>query len=144
MNFETATPRIASYILLRKDGKIAFVLRQNTNWMDNFYGLPSGKIEKKEAAMAAVIREGNEEVGVTLTPDQIRFVHVMHRQEETDWVDFYFEADDYEGEAYNAEPHMHAELAWLDPDNLPDNVIPSVRFALDEIKAGRTFSEYGF
>jgi hypothetical protein len=37
---------------------------------------------------------------------------------------------------------MHSELVWLDLDNLPENVIPSVRHALLEISAGNCYSEY--
>ncbi len=45
--YDTAQPYIASYLIIRKEGKIAFVLRENTRWMNNHYGPPSGKIEKK-------------------------------------------------------------------------------------------------
>lgn len=144
MSFGTATPYIASYVLLEKDGKIAFVLRANTSWMNNYYGLPSGKVEKNESYTAAAAREALEEVGVTVQPEDLTFVHVMHRQEGLDWVDVYFKAEKWQGEVVNAEPDVHSELVWLDPQNLPENTIPSVRYALEQIQAGKTFSEYGW
>lgn len=142
--FDTASPFVASYVLVRKAGKIAFVLRSNTNWMDNHYGLPSGKIEKDESFSTGAIREALEEIGITIKPKDLRFTHVMHRNEGLDWVDVYFEAMKWQGTPHNAEPHIHSELAWLDPKHLPDNVIPSVKFALEQIIAGKTYSEYGW
>jgi 8-oxo-dGTP pyrophosphatase MutT (NUDIX family) len=142
--FGTATPFIASYVIVRKNGKIAFVLRGNTNWMNDHYGLPSGKTEKGESFSAGAIREALEEIGITVKPDDLRFVHVMHRNEGLEWVDVYFEALDWKGKAYNAEPHMHSKLSWLDPAKLPSNVIPSVKFALEQIELGNVYSEYGW
>lgn len=144
MKYDTATPYTASYVILKKDGKVAFVLRQNTNWMNGHYGLPSGKIEKGEAAVAAAVREVQEEVGVTIKSQDLILILTGDRHEEIDWVDFVFEARQWEGKPYNAEPHMHAELAWLDPHNLPKNVIPSVRFYLEQIQAGRNYAPYGW
>jgi len=144
MSYPTATPRIASYVLLRKGNKVAFVLRSNTSWMDDHYGLPSGKVENNEPYTAGAIREAKEEVGVDIKPSDLTFVHVMHRNEGSDWVDVYFEADHWEGEPYNAEPDIHSELDWLDIKSLPQNVIPSVKFALEQINQGRMFSEYGW
>lgn len=142
--YDTATPYIASYIILRREGKIAFVLRQNTKWMNGFYSLPAGKTEKNESFSAGAIREAREEAGVTIEPSELTYVHTMHRNEGMDWVDVFFEAKSYAGEPHNAEPDMHAELAWLDPKNLPENVIPSLAYALGQIEDGVAYSEYGW
>lgn len=142
--FDTATPYIASFALIRKDGLLAFVLRKNTKWMNGYYGLPSGKTEKDESFSAGAMREVLEEVGITVKPKDLTFAHIMHRSEDGDWVDVFFEVTDYEGEVYNAEPHMHEEVAWLDPNNLPDTVIPSLKYALEQIAAGKMYSEYGW
>lgn len=144
MSLGTATPYIACYVLIEKDGKIAFVLRENTAWMNNHYGLPSGKVENDESYLAAAVREAKEEVGINVEPADLKFVHVMHRREGYDWVDVYFKADSWKGEPYNAEPHMHSELAWFALNDLPENTIPPVKFALEQIEAGRQYSEYGW
>lgn len=143
--FDTAQPYIASFVIIRKDNKIAFVLRSNTTWMKDYYGLPSGKTEKNESFSAGAIREAEEEIGIHIKPEDLRFVHAMHRHgQDLDWVDAYFETDAWEGEPYNAEPHMHSELAWLDPKNLPKNVIPPVRHAIEQLEMGKVYSEYGW
>jgi 8-oxo-dGTP diphosphatase len=144
MKYDTATPHTAAYVIMRQQGKLAFVLRQNTQWMNGYYGLPSGKIEKGESAVQAAIREAKEEVGVTITPDQLQHVLTGDRHDEIDWIDICFEASGWEGEPYNAEPHIHSELSWLDPDDLPENIIPSVRFYIEQIQAGKTYSTYGW
>jgi 8-oxo-dGTP diphosphatase len=148
MSFDTARPYIASYMILRRDGKIAFVLRQNTAWMNGYYGLPAGKVEHNESFTSAAMREAKEEAGVEVRNTGIKHALTVHRNDpESDvhfWVDVYFEVVDWEGEPHNAEPHMHAELTWLDPNNLPENIIPGVKFAIEQIQAGTTYAEYGW
>ncbi len=148
MSYDTAQPYIASYVIFRKDNKIAFVLRENTDWMSGYYGLPSGKVEKGEAFSAAAIRESKEEVGVTVDPTSLQHVLTVHRNEPSskaaEWLDIYFEAKKWDGELYNAEPHVHSELTWLDLSNLPENVIPSVRASLEALQSGKNYFEYGW
>jgi 8-oxo-dGTP pyrophosphatase MutT (NUDIX family) len=141
--YDTQQPYIASYMIFRnKDGKVAFLLRSNTDWMNGFYTLPSGKIEKDESFTAGAIRESREEVGVTIETADLKPVLSVHRHTETNWVDVYFEVTKWQGELQNAEPHVHGELAWFDPDDLPDNVIPNIPFAFQNIKAGNHYCEY--
>ena len=140
----TARPYIAAYLLLRRDDKVAFVLRSNTSYMDNHYSLPAGKIENDESYSAGAIREAFEEVGVKIEANNLKLVHVMHRREETDCVDMFFETNNYTGEPHNAEPHVHSELVWLDTGSLPNNTIPYIKFAIEQIEKGNLYSERGW
>ena|SRR3990167_5704611 len=148
MKYTSATPYIASFVIIKKNNKIAFVLRSKTEWMNGYYGLPSGKVEKGESFTACALREAKEEIGINIDPKDLTYVHTVHRHEPSsfavEWVDVYFEATSWIGEPKNAELHKHSELAWLDPGNLPDNIVPSVRFALEQIKQGKIYSEYGW
>jgi len=149
VKYDTATPYIASYVIVRQEGKIAFVLRSNTTWMNGFYGLPSGKVEKKENYLNAAIREAKEEIGIDIDKADLEHALTMHRQEESGnrdnmWVDMFFEVKKWQGEPINAEPNVHGELVWLDPAKLPKNVVPSVKYALKHIEAGQTYAEYGW
>lgn len=145
MKYDSATPYIAAHVILRQDDKIAFVLRQNTNWGDGFYGLLSGKVDHGESYLGAAVREAKEEAGVKIEPSNLKYVLTAHRQsDDSVWVDVVFEATKWQGEAHNAEPDKHSELAWLDPDNLPDNVVPPIRFYLEQIAAGQHYAEYGW
>lgn len=125
-----------------------FLLRSNTAWMNGYYTVPAGKVEKDEPCIKAAIRECYEEVGVQISEDNLKHVLTMHRKEAEDmgntWVNVFFEATHYDGEPYNAEPHVHGELVWFDLDNLPDNVTPMLREALNHITQGDRFAERGW
>ncbi|MDB5164517.1 MAG: hypothetical protein JWL89_143 [Candidatus Saccharibacteria bacterium] len=144
MKYDTATPYTAVYIIFRKDNKVAFLLRENTSWMNGYYTVPAGKIEKNEPVLKAAVREAKEEVGVDIAPENLRLVLTADRHDEIDWVDFWFEVSEWQGELSNAEPDVHSELVWLDLNKLPENVVPSVRFELDQIKVGKNFAQYGW
>ena len=144
---DVARPYTASFVVVREAGKVAFVLRSNTSWMNGYYGLPSGKVEKAEAFSAAAIREAEEEIGIQISEGDAHIAHIMHRYnpaENMTWIDAYFEVEEYTGEPCNAEPDVHGELAWFEVSNLPENVIPSVKQALIHIEAGTVYSEYGW
>jgi ADP-ribose pyrophosphatase YjhB (NUDIX family) len=147
---EVARPYIACYVILRRENKIAMVLRKNTGWMDNHFGLPAGKGEWFETFTMGAIREAKEESGVDINQADLRFVHMVHRhgsdREGTfiDWVDVYFEAINWHGEPHNAENHLSEKLEWIDINNLPENIVPPQRDALLNIAKGEKYSEYGW
>jgi 8-oxo-dGTP diphosphatase len=146
--FGTATPYLAAYVILKKDGKIAFVKRANTGWMNGYYGLPAGKSEIEEACKKTAVREAKEEVGVVINEQDLKPLLTVHRLNKGDyapeWIDIFFEASKWDGEVINAEPEVHSEVAWLDPKKLPENVIPSVKASLEAIERGETYLEYGW
>jgi len=146
VNDDTATPHAAAHVLLRKDNTIAFVLRSATGWMDGHYGLPAGRVEKNESFRAAAAREAKEEVGVDLTAAELVPTLTVHRdsQDLGGWVEIYFTALSWSGEPYNAEPAKHSELAWLDIDNLPENLMPGLNYCLQQIKDKQSYAEYGW
>ena len=88
--YDTANPYIASYAVLRKERTVAFVLRSNTSWMNNYYGLPAGKVEQDESYTAAAVREAKEEVGIDVAPDTLRHALTVHRKSRDGkfWVDY--------------------------------------------------------
>ena len=125
------------------------VLRKNTAWMNDHYGLPAGKVEWGENYLKAAKREAKEEAGVEIKTGDLSFAHVTHRHAPNgdkfmDWVDIYFKADNWTGEPHNAEPSKSGRLDWLDLNKLPKNIVPSQRAALEEIEKGRQYSEFGW
>lgn len=146
MIYDTATPYVAAYVLLHQANKLAFVLRSHTGYMDGMYGLPSGKVEKNESFRAAAVREAREEIGVEIVPSSLQPTLTMHRAGESgsSWVDVYFTVPTWQREPYNAEPDKHGELAWLDVDNLPENIVPSVRHGLQAIARGEFYTEFAW
>jgi len=143
--YDTATPYISAFVLFRKDGKAAFLLRQNTGWMDGYYDIVAGKVEVGETYRQAAVREAKEEAGVDIRPEDLTYILTAHRHsDDTTWVDVVFEVRQWLGELRNAEPDKHSSLEWLDLDNLPDNVAPPGRFRLEQIAAGQRYAEYGW
>lgn len=147
--YDTARPYTACFAILMQDNKVAMVLRKNTNYMDGYYGLPAGKLEYHESFTQGAIREAKEEAGVVIKPEDMRVVHVVHRQARyenkfMDWVDVYFAVDKWKGEPHNAEPEKAERLDWLNINDLPENIVPPQRAALTEIAKGNTYSEYGW
>ena len=147
--FGSARPYAASYVVLRKDGKVALVLRGNLPWMAHHYGLPAGKTEIGESFSGGAIREAKEEVGVTVRPEQLHHALTVHRfspdnDGDMEWVDTIFEATEWEGNVHNAEPHMHDDVEWFSLDKLPENTIPAIRSYLEAIDRGERYIEYGW
>jgi len=143
--YDSATPYIAAFVLFRKGSKAAFLMRQNTGWMDGYYDIVAGKVEPGETYRQAAVREAKEEAGVDIRPEDLTHLLTAHRQsDKMTWVDVVFEVQQWQGEPYNAEPAKHSSLEWLDLDNLPDNVAPPGRFRLDQIAAGKHYAEYGW
>jgi 8-oxo-dGTP diphosphatase len=144
----TAKPYLAAFVILRKDGKFASLLRSNTGWMDGYYGLPAGKVEKGESAVAAAIREAKEEAGVIVKDNDLEHTLTLHRYDKDnpakEWIDIFFVTDKWQGNAYNAEPEVHGELVWLDSKKLPDNMTPYIHAAVEAIDRGETYLEYGW
>lgn len=110
------------------------LFRNNTRWMNNYFTLPGGKVEKNESVLAAAVREVEEEVGVTLT--QVRHVATVYdraddEEDDLKWIHIVFHADAWSGELYNAEPALHSELQWFDPKDLPDSVMPLIRVCVE-------------
>jgi 8-oxo-dGTP pyrophosphatase MutT (NUDIX family) len=140
----------AVYIIFRKNGEVLLLRRFQTGYHDGEYGLPSGHVDGGEPADIAAAREAFEEVGVTIKPEDLQFVHLMHRQvapDDRDGVermDMFFEATAWTGELKNCEPEKCDDLRWASLYNLPERMIPEVTHALREIERGSYYSSWNF
>src|SRR4051794_7718537 len=104
-------------ILRRDDGRILLGRRLATGYGDGQLHLPSGHLESGESVVEAIVREAHEEVGVTVDPSDLRFVHVMHRAAENehdyDRIGLFFTTGRWTGTIHNAEPGKCSELVWV-------------------------------
>ncbi len=138
----------ASYLALIKDNKILLQRRFNTGYEDGNYMLPAGHVDRGENFTQACVREMKEEIGISLKLEDVKFVHMMHRDseegEQGNRIDVFFTAEKWGGEIKNMEPEKCDDLSWFDLDNLPENTIPYVRQAVDCIKNNKFYSEHGW
>ena len=135
----------SSYLILIKENNILLSKRANTGFMDGYYGLPAGHLDGNETAREGGSREIKEEIGININPLDFRVVHVMHRKAEKDErIDFFMTANKYTGEIKNCEPKKCEELKWFPVDNLPKNIIPYIRLAVENYKNKIFYSEFGW
>lgn len=134
----------AVHLFLIRDGKILLLRRFNTGWEDGNYTVVAGHLEGDEEVKAAAAREAREEVGIQISPQDLQVVGVMHRKSDDERIDFFLTATLWSGEITNSEPGRCDHLAWFDMDDLPQNVIPYVRRALENHQEGRWFDSFGW
>ncbi len=139
------TLRAAVYLLLIKDKKVLLLRRRNTGWADGNYGLISGHLDGNETVIEAMVREAHEEAGITIYPHDLQVTHVMHRNAEVgEYVDFFLVAKAWKGNPQNTEPEKCDDMQWFPLDELPKNIISSVKQAIEQYSSGQIFSEYGW
>ncbi|MDD2766404.1 MAG: NUDIX domain-containing protein [Candidatus Moranbacteria bacterium] len=135
----------ASYILLIKDGQVLLSRRFQTGFEDGKYSVPAGHVEPNETFTQALIREVEEETGITLIEDRLKVSHIMHRKTpEREYVDVYFSANEWKGTLENKEPEKCDHLSWFPLNDLPKNIIPYLRQAIECSIRGVFYSESGF
>lgn len=139
-----ATFPVTVHLFFIRANTILLARRFNTGYRDGEYSVPAGHLDGGETVRAAAAREAEEEVGVRIEADDIRFSSVMHRIEGDERVDFFVQIQRWEGEPFNAEPEKCDELRWVDMDDLPGNIIPYVRRAIANHRSGVTFDEFGW
>lgn len=135
---------VNAYLILRKANKILFHLRKNTGYCDGMWSLVAGHVEDGESATSAMIRETYEEIGIKLSADQIKVVHVMHRKTDRLNVDVFFDCSVWEGAVKNCEPEKCEKLEFFALENLPMNIVDYNVIALQTISEGKYYSEQGW
>lgn len=141
---ERLKPYSAVYLMLFDGQQVLLLKRKNTGHRDGEYSLVAGHIDGGETASEAMVREAREEVGIELERQSLEAVHVIHRNSgERIYLDLFFVADDWDGEIRNREPEKCAELAWFNRSRLPENTVPYVEQAIENV-SGDYYSEFGW
>jgi 8-oxo-dGTP diphosphatase len=132
-----------AFLFLLKEKQILLYKRKNTTHFQNYYGVVSGNVEENEIFETAIIREAEEETGIKILKEDLKVVHVMHRIDEQD-ESFYvfFLAEKWSGKIENKEPNKCEELIWAKLDELPKNIVPYVKDAINNYRTNNYFSEY--
>ncbi|WP_378736104.1 NUDIX domain-containing protein [Nocardia brasiliensis] len=132
------------HLLLRRGESVLFGQRQNTGFEDGAWHVPSGHVEAGESVVGALVREAEEEIGVVIAPENVRFSHIMHNSSGGGRVAFFFTVTRWAGEPVNRELGKCTELQWFESDALPDRMVDYCRVAIRQIADGSMFSTYGW
>jgi len=142
MRRNKATP--SAYLILRRGAEILLGLRRNTGYFDGYWGLPADHIEAGEMPTEALVREVAEEIGLTVDPARLGFVHAMYTRTTDNTgerCDYFFELTVWPGEPYNAEPDKCTELRWFALSELPGNFVQKHHLGVTYSLAGIRYSE---
>jgi 8-oxo-dGTP diphosphatase len=134
----------AVHLFLIQNHKVLLLRRFNTGYEDGNYSVIAGHLDGNEEIKTAMIREAREEAGIEVMREDLEVVGVMHRKSNDERIDFFLAAERWTGELRNCEPELCDELAWYDLDRLPVNMLPYVRKALKNYRAGRWFDSFGW
>ena len=88
-----------------------------------------------------MIREAKEEAGIEVDIKNLTCSHVMPRVGYDERVDFFFTCSRWSGEPQIMETHKCDAMEWFPLDSLPENTIPYIRQALDQIRLKSFYSE---
>lgn len=135
--------RIAVYVILEQEGNIFLLRRHNTGYADGQYTLPAGHVDEGESFLQAAVRELDEEVGVTLSQDELSHVHTLYRSRpDAVYVDVFFRAASWKGTPYNKEADKCDDASWFPQDSLPKSILPHVELVLTQVRNEVHYSEY--
>jgi 8-oxo-dGTP diphosphatase len=145
MKNQRFTLRSAVYLLLIKEDKLLLLKRANTGWMDGYYDVPAGHIESNEPITTAMLREAKEEVDISLAKKDLIPGTVMHRKGgDFEYIDFYFIAKKWQGTPVIGEPDKCSDLNWFNLNELPDNLVPYTKKAIENYQNHISFAEFGW
>lgn len=118
--------------------------------MDGQYGLVAGHGESGECFTDTIIREAKEEANIILKPEKLKVVHIIQRfemrnnPELRERVDVFLSAEKWQGKIKIMEPNKCDDISWFPIDKLPENIIPYVKLAINNIRKKIFYCETGY
>lgn len=135
-------------VITNNHNQILLSKRLNTGYEDGKYSFIAGHVEENESLTQAIIRESREEAGIVINPQNLKLLHVMHRNKEKttdeERIGFFFTTNKWHGQIVNCEPQKCSEIAWFTFNNLPSNIIPYIRQAINCFHKKINFSEFAW
>lgn len=132
INMSKYQVKLSVHLVLRRDGYVLLSRRQDTGYFDGYWGLPAGHVEPGELAHDAMVREAEEEIGITISPVDLKLEHVMHHlkpgAEAVDYIHLFFTTAFWGGDVKNCELEKCSDLEWF--MNRPSEIIPYIQAAL--------------
>lgn len=128
-------------------GRILLGLRHpDSAYAGNTWHFLAGHCER-EAAITCLVREAKEEAGLIIDPADVELVHLVHLVDSSGApprMQFVFRARAWSGTPQNLEPDRCVAWRWWDPQELPAEVVPYTRQAINSIQDGSLYSQMGW
>ena len=127
---------VAAAVIRGADGKILIARRADTQHQGGLWEFPGGKVEAGESVQAALGRELQEELGITVNTAR-PLIKVQH-----DYPDKQVLLDVWEVSSFTGEPHgvEGQPLAWVSPRDLAEYEFPAANQAI--VAAARLPDQY--
>lgn len=142
--------KVGVFLFLMRQDEILLLRRYRTGIEDGMYVVPMGGHDGKEPLTHAVIREAEEEAGVSMRAKDLSVCHVMHRYHKMpqglsfEQMDIFFKAEKYDGVITNREPDRCDELKFFSLHALPMNTSAFIKRAIMAMQNGQVYSEFGW
>ncbi|MCP1195694.1 NUDIX domain-containing protein [Acetobacter senegalensis] len=112
-------PRVGCGAAILREGKLLLVQRRR-NPEAHHWGPPGGKVDPFETVPAAVAREIQEEIGLSITPQTLLcVVDQIDQAQGQHWVAPVYLVEEWRGEPTVREPEALAAVGWFALDALP-------------------------
>lgn len=132
-------------VMLTQGESILLLKRGNVSFGAGEYCMVGGKIDGNETARQAAAREAFEEIGVSIELDDLQLVHTFHRKGPSEELfALVFKAEKWSGELINKEPEKHDLMGWFGYFDLPENILPAHKQAIEHICSGSIYSEHNW
>ncbi len=133
---------VVVHTLLWRRGTVVLLRRAGTGYLDGWYALPGGHLQRGEGVVECAVREIREETGIDVDASQLRAAAVMpYVSGEQQGIDFIMACDDFTGEPTLAEPDRADAIGFWRADALPHNTVPYLRRALELVANREWFLE---
>ncbi|GAA3454856.1 NUDIX domain-containing protein [Dactylosporangium matsuzakiense] len=148
MPFEPFRAAVAVHGILRDGERTLLMRRADTTHRDGQLALPAGHLDGGEDAVAGLVRELREELGIAADPGACRLRVLVHtapeHAEDFEYLHLFFDVGGWLGTPRIAEPHKCTELLWADTRTPPPDLVDYVGAALAAAERGETFARHGW
>lgn len=128
------------------DGKILLMRRISQRWMDGKLQIPGGHVDEGESPLVAVLREANEELGLTITSKDVEHLAtVVVREDGSEYFALQFRLLQPERFTFQIiETEKCSELIWAHTSSLPADIIPLFKTIIEQTGSSQRYIELGY
>tara|TARA_B100001057_G_scaffold172274_1_gene173052 strand:- start:306 stop:707 length:402 start_codon:yes stop_codon:yes gene_type:complete len=122
----------SSAIILNSKKECLVSSRSNKTILSNYFEFPGGKLEQNEGFEDALIRELNEELGMTIHQNKLNhFIHITHKYEFFFLYMHVYLIENFQQQLMSIDKE---KLVWVSKDNLANvNILPANKLIMNKL-----------